>query len=61
MAFDAFRGSDPDGERPELRPDLPVDYVDWAMRIIVFGPLLALYVYWIGKLAGAIFNALTPA
>ncbi len=46
MAFDASRGSEPDGE-PHRAYQEPIDYVDWAMRIAVFGPLLAFYSYWI--------------
>ena len=47
MAFDASRGSEPDGESLRAFQDEPIDYVDWAMRIAVFGPLLAFYSYWI--------------
>lgn len=47
MAFDAPRGSEPDGEPHRAYQEEPIDYVDWAMRIAVFGPLLAFYSYWI--------------
>lgn len=47
MAFDASRGSEPDGEPDRAFQEEPIDYLDRAMRIAVFGPLLALYSYWI--------------
>ncbi|MBX3429968.1 MAG: hypothetical protein KF779_10330 [Hyphomonadaceae bacterium] len=57
MAFDASRQSDPDHE-PAPFQDEPIDFVDWAMRIAVFGPLLALYLYWIWTVLKTAFVAL---
>jgi hypothetical protein len=59
MAFDASRGSDPDGEPHRQFQDEPIDYVDWAMRIAVFGPLLLLYSYWIWTVIKTAFIAIT--
>lgn len=57
MAFDASRGSEPDGEPHRAYQDEPIDYVDWAMRIVVFGPLLVLYSYWVWTVLRTAFNA----
>ena len=47
MAFDTSRQPEPErDEAPEFRGE-PIDYLDWAMRIAVFGPLLVIYSYWI--------------
>ena len=57
MAFDASRPSGPESDpAPEFK-DVPIDYVDWGMRIAVFGPLLGLYVYWIWTVLQTAFNA----
>lgn len=58
MAFDASRGSEPDGEPDRAFQDEPIDYVDWAMRIAVFGPLLILYSYWIWTVSRTALTAL---
>lgn len=58
MAFDASRQSDPDREPDREYPDEPIDYVDWAMRIAVFGPLLILHMYWIWTIFQNMFNDL---
>lgn len=43
----ASRGAAPDSEPDRAFQNEPIDYVDWAMRIAIFGPFLVLYSYWI--------------
>jgi hypothetical protein len=47
MAFDASRQPQPEHRRAPAFEEEPIDWVDWGMRIAVFGPLLALYLYWL--------------
>lgn len=46
MPFDA---GPPRFEPPSARPDdLPIDWLDWGLRIIVFGTLMVLWLAWAG-------------
>jgi len=56
MAFDASRGSEPEGEPERAFQNEPIDYVDWAMRISVFAPFLVLYSYWIWTVLRTAFS-----
>lgn len=59
MAFDASRRSEPEGDPEPGFQDEPINYLDWAMRVGVFGPLLILYSCWIWTVLLTAFNAIT--
>lgn len=54
MPFDA--GPPLSGPPPSWSDDLPIDWLDWGMRIIVFGTLMVLWLAWAGT---SIWNAIT--
>ena len=58
MAFDASRHSEPEREHAAAFEDEPIDWADWLMRIAVFGPLLALYCYWLWTILRIVVSAL---
>jgi hypothetical protein len=58
MAFDFARRPDPPSDPAPRFKDEPIDWVDWLMRIAVFGPLLALYTYWLWTVVLMAFSAL---
>ncbi len=53
MPFDA--GSRPNKSTPSEPDDLPIDWIDWAMRIVVFGMVMVLWLVWAGT---SIWNAI---
>lgn len=50
MPFDAGPRSEPPEAPSEPFRDEPIDYVDWGMRILVFGSILILYLVWLWHL-----------
>jgi hypothetical protein len=58
MAFDASRQREPEHQHAPAFQEEPIDWVDWGMRIAVFGPLLALYSYWLWTILKTGFAAL---
>lgn len=58
MPFDAGPNSDPRQAHPEPYSEEPIDWLDWGLRIIVFGSLLGLYLFWIWRLFQPLVSAL---
>ncbi|WP_158764639.1 hypothetical protein [Terricaulis silvestris] len=57
MAFDASRHPEPEHQRAPVLQDEPLDYVDWGMRIVVFGGALIAYFLWLVQLIAQIIAA----
>jgi len=55
MPFDAGPRSEHDP--PEPYREARTDWLDWGMRIAVFGTLLVLYLYWIWTIIQTAFAA----
>ncbi len=56
MPFDAGPGEEPSGAPFEHYQE-PIDYFDWATRIVAFGALLGAYALWIWNLLGDVLKA----
>ncbi len=56
MAFDASRGG-PRDPAPTFK-HAPIDWLDWGLRIVVFVPLMGLYLYWIWTILEVVLGGL---